>query len=257
MSHAARQQKIASYVQPEKASILEIGALDSPTYTRPNFDVKYLDFASTSELAAKGGANPRYAKERLVQVDFVCPSPEYSKFIHESFDLVVANHVVEHIPDSIRWLQEIYTLLKPGGYLFLSVPDKRYTFDIVRKNTDFIDLLRNYREEVKKPDFYHILQHFYYHKNVGTAEVWNNQHQDKLKVMRFDVKKALEIADAFAAEPYADVHCHVFTSDSFQTTYRILIELELIPLTLETVTQTTKMSNEFYAVFRRAIDNNH
>jgi len=253
MSSHPRQQKIAQYKPVEQARILEIGALDSPTYTRPAFNVKYLDFASTAALAEKGGANPRYAKARLVEVDFICPTPIYSEFITEQFDLVIANHVIEHIPDSIRWLAEINKILAPSGVLFLSVPDKRYTFDISRRTTDFIDLLRNYREQIKKPDFYHILQHFYYHKDLSAAEIWQQTHTEKIKKMRFDPKTALAVAEKHAAEAYADVHCHVFTQESFKQTYEILIELAYVPLKLEEVTQTAYLSNEFYAVFSRQI----
>jgi len=71
--------------------------------------------------------------------------------------------------------------------------------------------------------------------------------------MRFDPKTALAVAEKHAAEAYADVHCHVFTQESFKQTYEILIELAYVPLKLEEVTQTAYLSNEFYAVFSRQI----
>lgn len=247
-----RHRKINQYFSTDEANILEIGALDNPTYTRPEFKVKYLDFTSTESLAKKAESNPRYARERLVEVDFVCPTLEYSQFVDERFDLVIANHVIEHVPDTIRWFKEIYEILAPGGIFFLSIPDKRYTFDIVRPTSDFIDLLRNYREQVKKPNFYHILQHFYYHKPIKAADVWKNDYKEKIKQMRFDTKTAVAIAEKHAAEPYADVHCHVFTSDSFREICETLISLEYLSFEIVEITQPVEMSNEFYAIFLKS-----
>lgn len=38
------------------------------------------------------------------------------------FDLVIANHIMEHIPDDRRAMREIYRVLKPGGVAVLQVP---------------------------------------------------------------------------------------------------------------------------------------
>ena len=40
----------------------------------------------------------------------------------ESFDLVIANHVLEHVADDLSALVEIRRVLKPGGYAILQTP---------------------------------------------------------------------------------------------------------------------------------------
>ena len=45
----------------------------------------------------------------------------------ESFDLVVSNHVLEHVGEyeqQLEYLREIHRVLKPGGWLYLAVPNK-------------------------------------------------------------------------------------------------------------------------------------
>ena len=38
------------------------------------------------------------------------------------YDLIVCNHVLEHITDDIKAMKEIYRVLKPGGWAILQVP---------------------------------------------------------------------------------------------------------------------------------------
>jgi SAM-dependent methyltransferase len=43
-------------------------------------------------------------------------------FKDESFDVVIANHVLEHIPEDFKAMQEFYRVLKKGGFAILQVP---------------------------------------------------------------------------------------------------------------------------------------
>ncbi|MBC9795153.1 class I SAM-dependent methyltransferase [Sinomicrobium weinanense] len=43
-------------------------------------------------------------------------------FEDNSFDFVLCNHVLEHIPDDTRAMQELYRILKPGGTGIFQIP---------------------------------------------------------------------------------------------------------------------------------------
>lgn len=43
-------------------------------------------------------------------------------FSDNSFDVVIGNHIMEHIPNDAKALSEIYRVLKPGGRAILQVP---------------------------------------------------------------------------------------------------------------------------------------
>ena len=52
-------------------------------------------------------------------------------FDNDHYDLIICNHVLEHIPDDLKAMREIYRVLKPGGLAILQVPyeaDRETTF---------------------------------------------------------------------------------------------------------------------------------
>ncbi|WP_430409863.1 class I SAM-dependent methyltransferase [Kordia sp.] len=48
----------------------------------------------------------------------ICDLP----FEDNSFDTILCNHVLEHIPDDTKAMQELYRILKPGGMAILQIP---------------------------------------------------------------------------------------------------------------------------------------
>ncbi len=43
-------------------------------------------------------------------------------FNNETFDFVICNHVLEHVPNYLKAMEEIYRVLKPGGIAILQTP---------------------------------------------------------------------------------------------------------------------------------------
>jgi len=43
-------------------------------------------------------------------------------FNDNSFDVVIGNHIMEHIPDDIKAMKEMYRVLQPGGRAILQIP---------------------------------------------------------------------------------------------------------------------------------------
>lgn len=64
-------------------------------------------------------------------------------FDNESFDLVICNHVLEHIPDDNNAIKEIYRVLKKNGIAILNVPIYKNIYSTYSK-PDIID--KNDRE---------------------------------------------------------------------------------------------------------------
>lgn len=241
-----RRQVVERHLDVANAAILEMGALSAPMF--PERDVKYADVADPAELRRRQKARDRRAQRPLVDVDYVCANGNFRDAISQRFDLVVANHVLEHVPNPIGWLEQVGSLLEPNGYVFLSIPDKRYTFDVMRRETTWVDLYRRYLENATRPDFYDILDHLYFHKDVSAAELWAGTAESKLLRRRYAPGDAVQVAEGHARKDYADVHCHVFTRDSFVEAFAVLGELQLFELDLKEVTHVVSGSNEFHVV---------
>jgi len=43
-------------------------------------------------------------------------------FENDSFDIVICNHVLEHVEDDIKAMKEIYRILRKGGFAIMQVP---------------------------------------------------------------------------------------------------------------------------------------
>ena len=61
--------------------------------------------------------NPRTAADVIHDLGSL-PYP----FADNEFDLVVSNHVVEHVPDVMAFVSELYRITKNGGYIRLLTP---------------------------------------------------------------------------------------------------------------------------------------
>jgi ubiquinone/menaquinone biosynthesis C-methylase UbiE len=56
--------------------------------------------------------------------DFQLVTSETLPMPDSSFDLVISNHVIEHVDDQLLHLQEIRRVLRPGGVCYLATPNK-------------------------------------------------------------------------------------------------------------------------------------
>lgn len=130
----ARRRRYARYLAGRG---LEIGALGNPMPLPRASEVVYSDVLRPEQIEAM------YPGSR--QPDILSDSERFDGIATGELDFVVANHVLEHVTDPIGALAEWNRLLKPGGLLFLSLPDKRYTFDHSRQRTTLAHLEEDHR----------------------------------------------------------------------------------------------------------------
>lgn len=65
-------------------------------------------------------------------------------FKDDSFDIILCNHVLEHIPDDTTAMQELFRILKPGGWGIFQIPQ-----ELKRAETFEDDSITNRKERAK------------------------------------------------------------------------------------------------------------
>jgi predicted SAM-dependent methyltransferase len=122
---------------------IEIGALHNPLDVPRSARVRYVDHLPVEELRRH---YPELAGAPLVDVDIVDDGEHLASVADASQDFVIANHFLEHCEDPLGALGNMIRVLRPGGVLYLAVPDKRYTFDADRPVTTTNHVLRDHLE---------------------------------------------------------------------------------------------------------------
>lgn len=125
-----------------RGSGLEIGSLNWPMPVPPQARVRYADAFSTEELMQNW---PQFA-DSLKPIDVVTDVQNLAGVQSNSLDFVIANHVIEHTEDPIGALIHLHRVLKDRGILYMSLPDKRDTFDRDRPITSYSHLLRDHED---------------------------------------------------------------------------------------------------------------
>ncbi|MDX6665045.1 MAG: hypothetical protein QOG68_1251 [Solirubrobacteraceae bacterium] len=128
---------------------IEIGALTWPMRMPPGARVRYVDHAPKAELVAAYGYNFHLQgafASAIPETDVIDEAEHLATFADGSVNFVVANHVLEHIEDPIGALKTMLRVLRPGGILFLSLPDARFSFDAPRPRTTVEHLVRDHRD---------------------------------------------------------------------------------------------------------------
>src|SRR3546814_547550 len=143
------------------------------------------------------------------------------------FDLIVASHVFEHFADPVGWLANAHRLLKPGGRIFLALPDKRFTFDIGRAETTLSQWVGWHLRRLERPGVDQVFDYFANVRTVSVTGAWRGRDIESYPLI-YDPALALELACP-AAERYVDAHCSVFTPFGFVELCRGIAGLDLFP----------------------------
>lgn len=122
---------------------LEIGALQDPLPLPRGARARYVDIAPTEELRK---LYPRKKRRHLVEVDIVDDGETLRSVENDTQDFVVANHFFEHVEDPIATLRNLLRVVRPGGVVYLSIPDKRFIFDKDRETTSYEHLVRDHEQ---------------------------------------------------------------------------------------------------------------
>lgn len=161
--------------------------------------------------------NHASVKYKRTNLSFKQGSVEKIPFAASTFDVVVSLETLEHISDHASMMAEIKRVLKPGGMLLISTPDKRTYSDIPNYKNPF------HKSELYKDEFEQLLnKHFQfcaiYHQNTYTSSLIFNPNSNELKLYDGDyhqIKTLDNIEPLYFVGLCSDIELPFFSSSIF------------------------------------------
>ena len=166
---------------------LEIGPLHRPMVKHAGMQVEYIDRCTVAELREH---YPELNELPLVEPDIIGDAENLAPIADQSYDFLISAHVIEHMKNPLGSLEQWCRVVKPGGKIYMIVPDKRAIFDKHRVRTTLGHIILDYRRPSAERDFEHYLDYaIHVHDQRDSA--------------------ALVEADRLVATDYS-IHFHVF-----------------------------------------------
>lgn len=229
---------------------IEIGAFTSPLYVPAGANVKYVDkydasnFQTSYEIAGLTLEDFGVDIASIIKPDIVDDGECLGKIGDLSQDFVIANHVLEHFEDPIKGFKNMLRVLKHGGFLYLSLPEMRHSFDKSRNPTSFDHLLRDYREG---PAWSRSMAY------AEFADIFVAHGMDKglfqkcsgESLKEFIAKQALALEDANYS-----IHFHAWTMDGMQDMF--LQIRRIFQVSFETIL-VLKNNDEVIFIFQKTV----
>jgi len=258
-----RREKLLDGLDISRQMGAEIGPLGRPLVSKSDGTIIYVDYADTATLRRKH-AQDSFVDASQIQVDAVWGAQTLEQAISSftqstqskhlaALDYVIASHVIEHVPDVISWLQEIRSVLKPGGELRLAVPDRRFTFDYLRRNSDLPSVLNAYVNKARRPCTQCILDFCINEVAVDVTDAWAGKLDESILKTKHahTLEGALAVAkDALDNGTYHDVHCWTFTPASLANLFAQLAQHQLLDFACVNFHDTEFNEIEFFLALR-------
>lgn len=219
--NACRRRLAGKYLGGEG---IEIGGLHRPLGVPAAASVRYVDRENVDGLRRH---YPELGSLPLVPVDIVDDGETLSSLGDASLDFVIANHFIEHTQSPLTTLGNHLRVLRPGGVLYLAVPDKRHTFDLNRDVTPLDHVLRDRKEG---PEW----------SRATHFQEWS-RHVDQAADVDAHAKKLM-------AED-CSIHFHVWTLEAFTELLEHARDELRLPFA---IAELEPNQHEFIAILRRA-----
>lgn len=114
----------------------EIGALMQPILQPLGSKTSYIDLKPKSHWTAFEAIEP----------DIIDDGTKLETVADNSFDYLIAAHMLEHVEDPISTLKTWVRVTKPGGHILVAVPDMRYCGEEHRELTSLEHFVRDHED---------------------------------------------------------------------------------------------------------------
>ncbi len=118
-----------------------------------------------------------------------------------SQDFVIASHVLEHVANPLRLLDEIHRVLCPGGVALVLLPDMSRTFDHTRPVTTLDHIIGEFEADVVQVDDHHVDEFLRHTEDDYEATVRSLSPEARAKLFELHRRRS--------------IHVHCWTQEDF------------------------------------------
>jgi 2-polyprenyl-3-methyl-5-hydroxy-6-metoxy-1,4-benzoquinol methylase len=227
---------------------LEVGPGFNPLLPKSEgYNVETLDHLCSDDLVLKYQNAPGVKASSFEPIDYISSGSAMFDAIgvEDRFDFIVASHVIEHSADFIGFLRDAQRLLKTDGILVLAVPDKRFSFDVLRPLASTGDVMQAHLERRIRHTPGAIFDEVAYNALRGNDLAWSRKNSTGLSFFS-NLEKAKNLFEAAQHDlVYHDIHAWQFTPSSFRLILNDLYEIGYIKLREKIFHE---VEGEFYVV---------
>lgn len=237
-----RKKRLLHKLEPKKLG-LEISPLYSPITDKKIHNVEYTDYTSAEESRRK---HADYVHDEIMDLNFIW---DQDLPLHDcaggkgKYGWAIASHVLEHVPNPIGWMNEIFDVIDDGGYLSLALPDPSFTSDLYRETTKFHHALDAWMNRYTIPSTYQLYDFIRNTTSQGVTATASprDRHYAPQEAFSFCMH-------AWNTGEYIDAHCNVFTPISFED---IINEANLHGIMNVEIDEIASGDREFYVRLRK------
>jgi SAM-dependent methyltransferase len=132
-------------------------------------------------------------------------------FHDHALDYVAASHVLEHVANPVAALAEWYRVLRPGGIIYVVVPDRRATWEHARQLTPVEHLLDDYVHGTTPCDSTHIDEFVY---EADWSQFSLETAPEDVPARQAELARGMHAAVAEGKE--INIHFHTFEPPTFR-----------------------------------------
>ncbi len=202
--------------------MLEIGPGSEPFPVSPAANVRYADkrVGGRDETWPELVGTPRGPQTQF-EVDL--DRTGLDQFADQSFDVVIASHLIEHVADPVRSIVELHRVARVGGRVVLAVPDRETTFDRVRPPTPAHHVIDEFDAGITEVSDHHIAEF--------CEAIWVQPpfHPEPVRSWHDPARLG---PDLFALHRRRSIHVHCWTGDEFVSLLTTLAAADIVTFRL-------------------------